>query len=295
MPFPDFSLLSITSFISFLNSIKGLQVSSIKGYLSSIQFFHKLMFGSPSPEISNSQTSMLIKGIQRSRPTRPDSRLPITLDILTKCIHTLRTNYQPPSTARTLDVMFILAFFGFLRCSELTTSSKFDPDINPTISDLSVLDSETISYLIKQSKTDQAKKGHFIYIFKLSSPIQATLERTSSTLKQPTKPSLDKGGKKKKKKKKKKKNFIQCICIYIYIYIYIYLVRAFQLSKLTFSSPTHGEAHPSNPWASISRWTMARASQLDNLPFPSCGRRALPILAVSIHLQSGDGKSLPAT
>ncbi len=162
MPFPDFSLLSITSFISFLNSIKGLQVSSIKGYLSSIQFFHKLMFGSPSPEISNSQTSMLIKGIQRSRPTRPDSRLPITLDILTKCIHTLRTNYQPPSTARTLDVMFILAFFGFLRCSELTTSSKFDPDINPTISDLSVLDSETISYLIKQSKTDQAKKGHFI-------------------------------------------------------------------------------------------------------------------------------------
>ncbi len=98
MPFPDFSLLSITSFISFLNSIKGLQVSSIKGYLSSIQFFHKLMFGSPSPEISNSQTSMLIKGIQRSRPTRPDSRLPITLDILTKCIHTLRTNYQPPST-----------------------------------------------------------------------------------------------------------------------------------------------------------------------------------------------------
>lgn len=172
MPFPDFSLLSITSFISFLNSIKGLQVSSIKGYLSSIQFFHKLMFGCPSPEISNSQTSMLIKGIQRSRPTRPDSRLPITLDILTKCIHTLRTNYQPPSTARTLDVMFILAFFGFLRCSELTTSSKFDPDINPTISDLSVLDSETISYLIKQSKTDQAKKGHFIYIFKLSSPIQ---------------------------------------------------------------------------------------------------------------------------
>ncbi len=40
---------------------------------------------------------------------------------------------------------------------------------------------------------------------------------------------------------------------------------------------------------------MARASQPDNLPFPSCGRRALPILAASIHLQSGDGKSLPAT
>ncbi len=68
--------------------------------------------------------------------------------------------------------MFILAFFGFLRCSELTISSKFDPAINPTISDQTILDSETISFLIKQSKTDQVKKGHFVYIFNLSSPIQ---------------------------------------------------------------------------------------------------------------------------
>ncbi len=68
--------------------------------------------------------------------------------------------------------MFILAFFGFLRCSELTTSSKLDPAINPTISDLTILDSETISFLIKQSKTDQVKKGHFVYIFNLSLPIQ---------------------------------------------------------------------------------------------------------------------------
>ncbi len=157
IPFPEFSLLSITSFISFLNSIKSLQVSSIKSYISGIQFFHKLLYGALSPEINNSQTAMLIRGIQRSRPTRPDSRLPITLDILTKCIHALRTCCQPPSTARTLDTMFILAFLGFLRCAELTASSKFDPAINPTISDLSILDS---------------KKGNFVYIFNLSSPIQ---------------------------------------------------------------------------------------------------------------------------
>ncbi len=68
--------------------------------------------------------------------------------------------------------MFILAFFVFFRCAELTASSKFDPAINPTISDLTILDSETISFLIKQSKTDQVKKGHFVYIFNLSSPIQ---------------------------------------------------------------------------------------------------------------------------
>ncbi|XP_056097256.1 uncharacterized protein LOC130076258 [Rhinichthys klamathensis goyatoka] len=171
-PFPDFSLLTITSFISYLNSVKSLQVGSIKSYLSGIQFFHKLIHGAPSPEINNSQTSLLIKGIQRSQPTRPDTRQPITLDILTKCIHTLRSGYRSLNTSRTLDAMFILAFFGFLRCSELAITSRFDPKIHPNISDLSVLDSETISFLIKQSKTDQTKKGHFIYIFNLSSPIQ---------------------------------------------------------------------------------------------------------------------------
>ncbi|XP_048021430.1 uncharacterized protein LOC125252287 [Megalobrama amblycephala] len=172
LPFPDFSLLTITSFISYLNRIKNLQASSIKGYLSGIQFFHKLIFGSPSSEIANSQTSMLIKGIQKTQPTRPDPRQPITLDILTRCITILRRGYHSINTARTLDAMFILAFFWFLRCSELTITSNFNPKVHPTISDLSVLDDDTISYFIKQSKTDQTRKGHFIYIFNLSSPIQ---------------------------------------------------------------------------------------------------------------------------
>ncbi|MGL4282979.1 MAG: hypothetical protein ACRCSI_04905, partial [Eubacterium aggregans] len=56
--------------------------------------------------------------------------------------------------------------------SPFPNSLKFNPNINLTVADLSVLDSETISYRIKQSKTDQAKKGHLIYIFNLSSPIQ---------------------------------------------------------------------------------------------------------------------------
>ncbi len=114
---------------------------------------------------------MLIRGIQRTRPTRPDSRLPITVDILTKGIHTLRTGYQTPSTARTLDTMFILGLW-VLRCSELVISSKFDPATNPTISDLTILDSEPISLFEQQSKTDQVKKGHFVYIFNLPSPLQ---------------------------------------------------------------------------------------------------------------------------
>ncbi len=87
-----------------------------------------------------------------------------------------------------------LGFFGFLRCSETAITSKFNPKIHPTISDLSVLDSETISFLIKQSKTDQARKGHFIYIFNLPSSIQpyqtvlAYIQSRNSQAKSPIEP-----------------------------------------------------------------------------------------------------------
>ncbi len=60
LQFPDFSLLAITSFISYLNSVKNLQAGSIKGYLNGVTFFHKLIYGFPSPEINDSKTYLLI-------------------------------------------------------------------------------------------------------------------------------------------------------------------------------------------------------------------------------------------
>ncbi|XP_067218215.1 uncharacterized protein [Chanodichthys erythropterus] len=171
-PFPNFSLLSVSSFISYLNQIKSIQPSTIKVYLSGIQFFYKLIYGHPCPAITNPQITLLIKGIQKTNPTRPDSRQPLTIDLLAKCLTFLRSGHMPPDTARTLDAMFTLAFFGFLRVSEITTNSKFNPAIHPTFSDLQVLDTDTICFLLKCSKTDQLKNGNFIHIFNLPTPIQ---------------------------------------------------------------------------------------------------------------------------
>lgn len=84
--------------------------------------------------------------------------------------YTIRNGYLSTHTARTLDAMFTLAFFGFLRCSELTITANFNPTIHPTISDLTWHDKETISFFIKQSKTDQTRKGHSIFIFSIPSP-----------------------------------------------------------------------------------------------------------------------------
>lgn len=59
---------------------KNLQAGTIKGYMSRIQFIHKLIFNSPSLAITCSQTSMIIKCIQRSQPLHQDARQPITLE-----------------------------------------------------------------------------------------------------------------------------------------------------------------------------------------------------------------------
>ncbi len=116
-PFPIFSLLTITLFISHLNANKKPPSQLHQRLPMWNPIFHKLIFGSPSPEIASSKTSMLIKVIQRAQPTRPanNSRH------FSQCISTHRRGYHSIHTARTLDAMFILAFFGFLRFSEFTS------------------------------------------------------------------------------------------------------------------------------------------------------------------------------
>lgn len=115
---------------------------------------------------------MLIIGIRTTQPSRPDASQTITIEVLTKCITTLHRGYHSLHTVRILNAIFILAFCGFLRCLEISTTSNFNPTVDFTVSDLSVLDSETILYFIKQCKTDKTRKGHSIYIFNLHSQIQ---------------------------------------------------------------------------------------------------------------------------
>ncbi len=96
--------------------------------------------------------------------------------------------------------MFILGFW-VLRCSELAISSKFDPATNPTISDLIILDSETISFLSKQSKTDQVKKVTsftfliFLCLSNLTKPFASISASEFSKLHPPRTLFLDHAGK----------------------------------------------------------------------------------------------------
>ena len=67
--------------------------------------------------------------------------------------------------------MFLLAFYGFLRCSEFATAnSKFNPTIHPCLSDLAVHNNDTLVFTIKQSKSSQCRLTP-IYLFRLNSPV----------------------------------------------------------------------------------------------------------------------------
>lgn len=120
LPFSDFSLLFVTS-ISYLSSEKVLQARSMKGYL-------------PRHQIT----------LNHRLPHQMYLHSPPKLPLCQYC----------PYAQCNVNFSF-LRFFS--HCSELTTTSSFNPKVHPTISDLLELDNETI---LKQSKTDQAKKCH---------------------------------------------------------------------------------------------------------------------------------------
>ena len=80
--------------------------------------------------------------------------------------------------------MFLLAVFGFLRCSEFTAStSKYNSSCHATISDISI--PSTLIYHLKCSKTNQSGPPQHIYLFRLDSyiiPFEPIQEHTNSRL-----------------------------------------------------------------------------------------------------------------
>ena len=82
------------------------------------------------------------------------------------------TGYLSPHIDKTLESMFLLAFFGFRRYSEfIAPSYSFDPSLHATLSDISFHSSDTLIYHLKRSKTNQSGQPQPIYLFRLDSYI----------------------------------------------------------------------------------------------------------------------------
>ena len=152
---------------------QGLAHSSIRTYLSGVR---QLQIAHGFKDINYDEMPRLwqiIKGVQidQGRKGRdPRRRLPITPLILRKMKSVWLSEKSDPDNLM-LWAASTTAFFGFCRSGEVTTGSddKFDPHIHLSFKDL-VADNPSapsmISILIKQSKTDQERKGMKIIIGK---------------------------------------------------------------------------------------------------------------------------------
>ncbi|XP_063054525.1 integrase/recombinase xerD homolog [Engraulis encrasicolus] len=158
---------TICAFIVYCFDTRHLQPASIHKLLSGVQFYARINNPDTQSFFSNPSIKLLLKGIAKSCPTSPDSRLPITLPILHQLVSTVRRGYISPYLDKLLETVFLTAFYGFMRCGEFTSPSPlFNPSVDLTLSDLTFSPSH-FSIFLKHSKSDSLCHGTTVYISKL--------------------------------------------------------------------------------------------------------------------------------
>lgn len=127
--FPSFDIAAIFSFISFAGQFLAFKIPIIRAYLSDINFFNKIVTGLPCLTSTLTQLLLLITGLQHQAPPSTPCHLPLTSNLLSRCIFTLRQKYGHYFLESTLQSVFLFVFLGFLHSSEFSSSAiKFNPN-----------------------------------------------------------------------------------------------------------------------------------------------------------------------
>ena len=113
----------VVSFISFL-SLEGKAPATIRSYLSGVVFRHKINGWDDPSKVFIIQK--LLEGSKRLHG-HPDTRAPITLDILRSIVAILEKVCSSTYESTLFHAAFTLAFFAFLRVGEFTVRSRSDP------------------------------------------------------------------------------------------------------------------------------------------------------------------------
>ncbi|VDI48745.1 Hypothetical predicted protein [Mytilus galloprovincialis] len=110
----------------------------------------------------------MIDGMARSKLKRPDSRLPITIDLLEKTIKILPAFCISRYEAVLFSSAFAVGFFAFLRVGEMTTTcGREGPNHAIKIENVEVSNHNVKIYL-ESSKTDQLGRGTSIFVARQS-------------------------------------------------------------------------------------------------------------------------------
>ena len=160
-PLPT-SPLTLRYFCAYLST--SVTHSIIKLYLSAIRLYH-VEHGHTDPT-QDTLLQYVVKGIKCSQSTTTRPRLPITIVILRALKAALHNSTMLTSAnKRMLWAAFCIAFYGFLRASELCSPSttSFDPHTTLCRSD-TTLTPTYAHFLIKASKMDPFRQSCMVTI-----------------------------------------------------------------------------------------------------------------------------------
>lgn len=153
--------------VTLIYFVSHLAEYTIKVYLAAIQNLHvefncNLNFAD-MPRLQNT-----LRGIKRTLGLSRRNRLPITLFILESIFKLLTPSHCLDIDTVMLWAAFSLAFFGFLRCSELTCNGQFDRNVHLTREDFAffpnIVSPQHMTVRIKKSKTDPFRQTSTITI-----------------------------------------------------------------------------------------------------------------------------------
>lgn len=163
---PSISEELLIYFVSYCHTSLKLKWTTIKLYLSGVRF-HYLRGGFSDPLQSADRLQCVLRGVKRTQIHRAKQRLPITINILHQICRLLKTGKFSVDINITLECMCILAFYGFLRCSEFTIQSLKSPSQYLRIKDvLFSNDKSMFTLVLASSKTDPFRKGVRIPFFR---------------------------------------------------------------------------------------------------------------------------------
>ena len=166
---PELPVLSedvLIYFVTYCHSFLKLKWSTIKLYLAGIRF-HYLQAGHANPFYSVDRLQCIIRAVKRTQVSSSRTRLPIDITIIMQLCDLLHRGVFSPIIDLTLECMCLLAFFGFLRCSEFTVRSLSNPIPCLRVRDITFApDNSMFTLNLTASKTDPFRHGVKISFFK---------------------------------------------------------------------------------------------------------------------------------
>ena len=150
----------VQDFVGYL-SLKKMAPSTINSYVCAVSNWHKVK-GFPDP-CADFLVRKAMKGAARAGVS-PDTRQPITPDLLRKLIAVLPTVCMSMYEAKMFTSVFTLAYFGLFRISELVCQNKSVADRKALQFGDILFKDDSMKITIRFSKTDQMGKSSAIIL-----------------------------------------------------------------------------------------------------------------------------------